>query len=162
MSRELRMDAPIGRRKFLKRGAAATGLTAAALVSPGMVGVAAAHSGSFHLLVKADTSLFDLVDSANGGPFYVPGTIYTPDGGKVLGKFHCWGFFYDAGVNAVVSQEYDLAGRGKVMVQGVEDEGPRAVTGGTGAFRNVRGEMTGADLSAFPNFTVSFSLIAAG
>ncbi len=48
---------------------------------------------------------------------------------------------------------------GGKLVLYVEADGPRAVTGGTGEFRNVRGEMTGADLSNFPNFTVTFKLI---
>ncbi len=72
------------------------------------------------------------------------------------------GFFYDGGASGVVCQEYDLTDRGKIQVQGVEDDGPRAVTGGTGEFINVRGEMTGSNLStAFPNFTVTFRLIGA-
>ncbi len=65
---------------------------------------------------------------------------------------------------AVVSQEYDLDGRGKIQVQGVEDEGPRAVTGGTGDFRNVRGEATGFDLSdllAGGEFIATFKLTGA-
>ena len=50
---------------------------------------------------------------------------------------------------------------GKIQTQGVQDEGPRAVVGGTGEFRNVRGEATGADLSEFPFFTITFKLIGA-
>ncbi len=152
----------MNRRRFLRRGAAGAGLTAAALASPGMVGAAAAHRGVLHLRVVADVAALDVIPSptfAGQGPFYVPGTIYTPDMSQQLGVFHCWGFFFTAQGDAVVAQEFDLDGRGKIQVQGVEDEGPRAVTGGTGEFRNVRGEMTGADLSAFPDFTVSFKLI---
>ena len=77
-----------------------------------------------------------------------------------MGSFHCWGFFFEPeGAIGVVSQEYSLNDRGKIQVQGVEDEGPRAVTGGTGDFRNTRGQMTGADLASFPDFTVTFDLI---
>jgi hypothetical protein len=79
----------------------------------------------------------------------------------VIGEFHCWGFFIQGGALAVVAQEFHLFGRGKIQVQGVEDEGPRAVTGGTGDFLNVRGEMTGADLSNFPDFRVTFRLLGA-
>jgi len=61
----------------------------------------------------------------------------------------------------VMLRVFNLDGRGKIQVQGVEDEGPRAVTGGTGEFRNVRGEMTGSDLSNFPDFSVTFKLIGA-
>ena len=70
------------------------------------------------------------VVSSNGSPFYVPGEIVVPVTDDKVGKFHCWGFFYDGGASGVVCQEYDLTGRGKIQVQGVEDDGPRAVTGG--------------------------------
>ncbi len=136
------------------------------LVTVVVLGLVLANSpsfaGSMVLRVVADTSVagLDIVPSANGGPFYIPGDILDPDTGDLIGKFHCWGFFFDNFANAVVSQEFELFDRGKIQVQGVEDEGARAVTGGTGEFRNVRGEMTGADLSAFPDFTVTFKLIA--
>ena len=161
MSGAFDVKKPVSRRRFLKRSAVGAGVTAAALASPGLIGVAGAHGGTLHLRVIADLSLLEIVNTPNGGPFYVPGTIWTRDLGTELGSFHCWGFFYDGGALGVVSQEFNLTGRGKIQVQGVEDEGPRAVTGGTGAFRNVRGEMTGADLSAFPDFTVNFRLIGA-
>ena len=111
--------------------------------------------------VLADVGALDIVDSptfAGQGPFYIPGTIFAPGTDDVIGEFHCWGFFIQDGNLTVVSQEYDLFDRGKIQVQGIEDEGPRAVTGGTEEFRNIRGEMTGADLSAFPEFTVTFKL----
>ena len=113
------------------------------------------------LRVLADVGLLELIATPNGGPFYIPGDIFDPDTGDLIGKFHCWGWFFDGGANAVVSQEWELFGRGKIQVQGVEDNGRRAVTGGTGDFRNVRGKMTGADLSAFPDFTATFKLIGA-
>ncbi len=111
--------------------------------------------------VVADGSELDIVSSPtfmDQGPFYIPGTIYAAGTEDVIGEFHCWGFFIQRGALTVVSQEYDLFDRGKIQVQGIEDEGPRAVTGGTGDFRSVRGEMTGADLSEFPEFTVTFKL----
>ncbi len=115
--------------------------------------------------VVADVGQLDVIPSpsfAGQGPFYVPGTIFASGTDEVVGEFHCWGFFIQGGAIGVVSQEFDLFGRGKIQVQGIEDEGPRAVTGGTGDFRNVRGEMTGADLSNFPAFTVAFQLLGAG
>ena len=110
--------------------------------------------------ILADAGAFDMVDSptAGQGPFYIPGTIFAAGTGDVIGEFHCWGWFIQGGVLAVVSQEYDLFDRGKIQVQGVEDDGPRAIVGGTGEFRNVRGEITGADLSGFPFFTVAIKL----
>ena len=117
--------------------------------------------------VVADPGAFDAafgdIIVEGGCAFYVPGVIYEAGTSNPIGTFHCWGWDVtcDGLTAVVVSQEYDLDGRGKIQVQGVEDEGPRAVTGGTGDFRNVRGEMTGADLSAFPDFTVTFKLIGA-
>ena len=115
--------------------------------------------------VAADVAAFDIAfgDVLGGGAFYVPGVINKPGTNNRIGTFHCWGWDVTGdGMSAVVvSQEFNLDGRGKIQVQGVEDEGPRAVTGGTGEFRNVRGEMTGADLSNFPDFTVTFKLIGA-
>jgi hypothetical protein len=102
-----------------------------------------------------------------GFPFYVSGdickerTLLAPC--TPIGLFHCWG--WDTGTGfAVVAQEFDLFGHGKIQVQGVEDEGPRAVTGGTGKFRNVRGQATEFDFSKFLDtgdgeFLATFQLI---
>ena len=106
-----------------------------------------------------------------GGAFYVAGDICEeldalgPCTSK--GSFHCWGWIFDASdpaSSAVVSQEFELTGRGKIQVQGVEDGGSRAVVGGTGDFRKVRGEATGFDFSNFVSdgeFSGTFKLIGA-
>ena len=123
------------------------------------------HAGNLVLDVEADTSAFDaaFADIGNGCQFYIPGEIFEAGTANKIGTFHCWGWDVNCdGALAVVSQEYDLDGRGKIQVKGVEDDGPRAVTGGTGDFRNVRGEMTGSNISTdFPDFTVTFKLIGA-
>lgn len=113
--------------------------------------------------VEADLAAFDAAVGDPGCAFYVPGVIFEAGTSNPIGTFHCWGWDVTCnGLSAVVvSQEYNLDGRGKIQVQGVEDEGPRAVTGGTGDFRLVRGQMKGADLSGFPDFTVTFKLIGA-
>ena len=123
-----------------------------------------AYGGTLVLRVVADPGAFSIAPGApTGGAFYIPGIVYEAGTLNQIGTFHCWGWDVDGfGTSGVlVSQEYNLDGRGKIQVQGVEDGGPRAVTGGTGQFRNVRGEMTGADLSAFPDFTATFKLIGA-
>ena len=113
----------------------------------------------FTLFIQADTGQFDMIEtSPMNGPFFVPGDIVDPTTMAVIGKFRCWGWFFDGGASAVVSQEYELFGCGKIQTQGVEDEGPRAVTGGTGDFSEVSGEITSAFLGGFPNFTVTFEL----
>ena len=130
------------------------------VVSLAAAGPSYAHGQFLTLDVKPDGGTFTMVDDGNsGGPFFISGPIFAP--GTVvdpIGKFLCWGYFGEEGAVVVVSQEFDLDGRGKIQVQGVEDEGPRAVTGGTGDFRNVRGE---ADVvfTGPLNFTSSFRLI---
>ncbi len=128
--------------------------------------VAEAHGEKGKLVLRIDTDGFATFDpgvpgALGGFPFYVSGDICeelvllgpcTP-----IGLFHCWGWDTGTGL-AVVAQEFDLFGHGKIQVQGVEDTGPRAVTGGTGEFRNVRGESTGFDFSEFlePDFNGEF------
>ncbi len=117
--------------------------------------------GLLELTVVADFGTFDLITTTNGGPFYVGGIVQDSDGDQV-GLFHCWGFMFNGGAVGVVTQEYDLTGRGKIILTGVEDGGPRAVTGGTGDFREVRGEATGFDFTLFDSdgiFDVTLSLI---
>ena len=135
-------------------------------------GITAAEAGPLTLRVDTDAFAdFDVTHNGllqDGTAFYVSGDICaeldllnascTP-----IGKFHCWGWLI--GPNQVVgpvSQEYELFNRGKIQVQGIEDDGPRAVVGGTGEFRNVRGEATGFDLSQFMatgEFIATFKLI---
>lgn len=137
-----------------------------------LLGVTAAVQAG-NLKLRVDTDGFADFDSTAAGAlggvaFYVSGKICkelvllgpcTPKG-----TFHCWGWIRGDGLG-VVAQEFDLDGYGKIQVQGVEDDGPRAVTGGTGAFRNVRGEATGFDFSQFGSgpgeFIADFRLIGA-
>ncbi len=132
---------------------------------------AGGKKGELVLRVATDGATFDTPAPApgGGGAFYISGVICADgeigDPCDSIGTFHCWGWLIGPDqLAAVVSQEYDLDGRGKIQVQGVEDEGPRAVTGGTGDFRNVRGEATGFDLSDLfvgGEFIATFNLIGA-
>ena len=135
--------------------------------------VAQANGKKGELVLLVDTHVFaDFDTGASGGPgagfpFYVSGdicqeTILTgaPSACTPIGVFRCWGWDDGKGL-AVVAQEYDILGEGKIQVQGVEDEGPRAVTGGTGKYREVRGEATGFDFSELfvtGRFTANFKL----
>ena len=126
---------------------------------------AALAKKELELRVEVNLSTFDAAASTLGGMgqvFYVEGTICDTLSGACnpAGIFRCWGWQTLSGAPAnvnVVSQEFEIFGRGKLQVQGVEDNGPRAVTGGTGDFRNVRGEGD-FDVTGFPVFTVSFEL----
>ena len=134
-----------------------------------LLGVTAgAQAGKLQL--RVDTDEFADFDATPPGPgggsaFYVSGNICEEldllGPCTSIGTFHCWGWIKADGFT-VVAQEYGLDDRGKIQVQGVEDDGPRAVTGGTGDFKNVRGEATGFDLSQFGagpgEFIVDFKL----
>jgi hypothetical protein len=65
----------------------------------------------------------------------------------------------------VVTQEFDLTGRGKILVAGVESDAARGVTGGTGDFANARGEgIPDIVIFDFPNtgkFRISFDVTGA-
>jgi len=85
---------------------------------------------------------FDFTGSDGGatGAFYVSGDIVAPGKvGPVIGTFHCWGWIRPDGLG-VVNQEFDIDGRGKILIAGVESDAPRGVTGGTGDFANARGQ----------------------
>ncbi len=124
-----------------------------------MVGIPTAQAqgeftkpGDLVLRVEVDFSTFDLTPSpGGGGAFYVGGAIFkrgesSANGDEAIGRFDCWGWQVFAGP-AFVLQEWDLFGVGKLQLQGAEDEGPRAVTGGTGEFDDVTGQATGFDFS---------------
>ncbi len=117
------------------------------------------------VLVDASGS-FDkaTADSAIGIAFFVRGMICEdPEPGAPcdsIGTFLCWGWQSDpSDVDdrpqvSVVSQEFNIFDRGKIQVQGVEafgDDSARAITGGTGKFRKIRGEVTGVELTIPPS-----------
>ncbi len=123
-------------------------------------------------------STFDFTTDATkkqtrGGAFFVSGDICEEldlgDDCTPIGDFLCWGWIIgdinDPESPSVVSQEFNFFNRGKIQVQGLEDEGARAIVGGTGDFSNVRGEATGFDFSQFISageFVGNFKLIGAG
>ena len=110
-----------------------------------------AYGKTLELRVVA-TDTFDMVTrKANvGGPFYVGGNIFDPGTGEQIGLFHCWGWILKDETLALVTQEYDLEGKGKIIVGGVEDSGPRPILGGSGRYKFVRGEATEVDFANFP------------
>jgi hypothetical protein len=146
------------------------------MVGLALLGGFAAAKADGELVLRVTTDAFMDFDSTIGGTtakggaaFHVSGDICVePDLGSActpMGKFHCWGWLIGPlQLVGPVSQEYNLFGRGKIQVQGIEDDGPRAVVGGTGDFRMVRGEATGFDLSEFGDsgeFIATFKLIGA-
>ena len=129
--------------------------------------------GTLTVRVLADvTGTFDLTAPAtphSGQAFHVAGILCADPTIEAdcdsIGSFHCWGWISASGI--VVNQEYNFDGRGKILVAGVEDGGPRAVVGGTGDFSNVRGEATGfvglgeGEFPDPPEFVATFKLVGA-
>ena len=130
-------------------------------------GFADAEASHPHKLVlRVDLDGFATFDAGPAGPlggfpFYVSGDICEEKtlGGPCtpIGVFHCWGWTIGGGP-AVVAQEFDLWDTGKIQVQGVEDEGHRAVTGGTRKYKNVSGQATAFDFSVADEFIATFRL----
>ena len=127
------------------------------LVAIAVLGWNVGHAGGkFTLAVDVDEASFD---DAPPGPlggfsFYVGGDF--ADGGT----FNCWGWIDGAGVGNV-SQVFNIPGRGMIMTQGIEG-GVLAVTGGTGDFRNVRGEGDQVFNGNGFDFDIAFDLLGAG
>ena len=155
----------LGRREVLKRVAIGGGLAVAALAAPGLTGIAQAKGGK-SVVLDVDTHGFaDFQGGTPGSAFYVSGDILAPGTTAQIGSFHCWGWIRVGDELGVVNQEFDLTDRGKILIAGVESDAPRAVTGGTGDFANVRGEgIPDIGIFDFPNsgkFRISFSLTGA-
>ena len=93
------------------------------------------------VLLVPDGSTFDLRANELGqGPFYIGGTLFDVDTGAELGEFQCWGWFFTAS-RRMVTQEYNLGDRGTILLAGEEIVNPLALIGGTGDFRNARGQV---------------------
>ncbi len=105
------------------------------------------------LVVEMDFGSFHGPELGEQGAFNVLG-----DTGSGAGTFQCWGWMFEDGLTTNISQVYNIAGRGRIMTQGreIDDAEPLAVVGGTGDFKNVRGEASvvwGED-----GFTITFDI----
>ena len=93
------------------------------------------------VVLVPDNGTFDIIASpGGGGPFYIGGSLFDLDTGAELGEFQCWGWFFTAD-RRMVTQEYNLGDRGTILVAGEELLNPLAILGGTGDFKNARGQM---------------------
>ena len=104
------------------------------------------------LNVDVDETTFTQVDLGDGvGPFNVEG-----DTGSGPRTFQCWGWILPDG-SGNVSQVYNIAGHGAIMTQGQEG-GFLTVVGGTGDFRNARGQGEQVFTGNGFDFTITFDL----
>ncbi len=142
--------------KAARRLSIAAGLLAVILFSLA-VGVTEAQAGG-ELILNVDVDEASFVGPAVGtaGAFNVEG-----DTGSGAQTFQCWGWIFVDGVTTNVSQVFNIAGRGAIMTQGQEG-GFLAVVGGTGDFRNVRGEGNQVFTGNGFDFTITFNLTGAG
>lgn len=92
------------------------------------------------------------------GPFYVTGRFYKEadvnrdgtlrSGAVQLGTYRSWGWGYNPVTGeALATHEFDWFGRGKILAAGTTDISV-PVTGGTGEFKQVRGEVRADIMSA--------------
>ena len=109
--------------------------------------------GDHELVLNVDVDEGSFFGPAPGvqGPFNVQG-----DTGSGASTFQCWGWILEDGA-ANVSQVFNIAGRGAIMTQGREG-GFLAVVGGTGDFRNARGQAEQVFTGAGFDFTMTFDL----
>ena len=108
-----------------------------------------AGNNTLLLDVDVDEASFNSILAPGGGEtFNVVGAF--GDGGT----FRCWGWIDGAGVG-IVSQVFNIPGRGEIMTQGIEG-GLLAITGGTGDFSNLRGDALQSFTGSGFNFTIEF------
>ncbi len=108
------------------------------------------------LVLNVDVDEGSFVALGFPGPFNVEG-----DTGSGAKSFQCWGWIFADGVTTNVSQVYNIADRGAIMTQGQEGF-PLAIVGGTGDFRNARGEALQTFTGPGLDFTITFNLVATG
>ncbi len=102
------------------------------------------------------------VDEESFQSNHFPGAFnIVGDTGSGPGTFQCWGWI-NADESANVSQSFNVANRGAIMTQGPEG-GLLAIVGGTGQFKNARGEARQVfnDDGTF-DFTMTFKFVRQG
>jgi len=153
--------------KGILSGAQALAIVLALILGSGIP----AYAGKLELDIILDPTTLDIRPPGGPGPFVILGDIHQPgtieavaDGEPVpepIGIFRCWGWFRGPVLGNLVSQEYLLFEQGKIQIQGLEkptEEGVvRAVVGGTGDFKNARGEAVFLNHPDF-RFTATFDL----
>ena len=102
------------------------------------------------------------VDEESFQSNHFPGAFnIVGDTGSGPETFQCWGWI-NADESANVSQSFNVANRGAIMTQGPEG-GLLAIVGGTGQFKNARGEARQVfnDDGTF-DFTMTFKFVRQG
>ncbi len=172
---------PVSRRSLLGKGSAAmAGAVLAAGLTAGAAGAqsqatTAKRTRTYEIAPDVNSLNFVLGRATgaqySNGPFYLEGGLFRKGGVSAIGvpipqavragTWRCWGWVYDArALFALSHQWFQIDGEGDIHTLG-QFQGTRlAVAGGTGAYRDARGE--GAVLGISPSnfsFRVIFTLI---
>jgi hypothetical protein len=145
----------------MKKRASLLGVVVLSLAAIGVFSLAVSVTegqpvgGTLVVDVDVDEPSFD-------APFGIPGPFTVEgDTGGGAGTYRCWGWIFADGSSSNVSQVYNIAGRGAIMTLGQEGLSV-AVVGGTGDFRNVRGEAIQVFTGVGFDFALEVDLIGAG
>jgi len=148
----------MSRRRLMATGATAT---VAAAVVGNSVAFAQAGQGEISKWLLNFEFTFDPrtldqggppATSVAAGPIYLAGPVYAagslnPDGtpkgdAKQRGFHRFFGWIFDpAGMAVIGTHTFDIAGRGKLVINGSTDSLSGAVSGGTGEFKFANGEL---------------------
>ena len=145
----------------MKKRASLLGVVVLSLAAIGVFSLAVSVTegqpvgGTLVVDVDVDEPSFDAPDGIPG-PFTIDG-----DTGGGAGTYQCWGWIFADGSVSSVSQVYNIAGRGAIMTLGQEGLSI-AVVGGTGDFRNARGEALQTFTGVGLDFTLKVDLTGAG
>ncbi len=119
------------------------------------VGVTEVQAGT-RLVLNVDVDEASFRSNHLFGAFNVEG-----DTGSGPQTFQCWGWIFEDGVTANVSQSFNVEDRGAIMTQGPEG-GLLAIVGGTGDFKNARGEARQVFTGPGFDFTMTFKFTGQG
>ena len=171
-------DQPVSRRGLLgKSGAAVAGAALAAGLTAGAAEARTQVKRSRTYEVAPDMNSFTAAvpgkapgDAYPSGPFYIHGPIFKKGGlsafgvplplANAVGTYRAWGWIFDPkNFGAVASQTFEIGGDGEIYTRGYQNGARFAVVGGTGPYKDVRGEgVIGPINPANLSFRITFTL----
>ena len=171
-------DQPVSRRGLLgKSGAAVAGAALAAGLTAGAADARSQKTRTRTYEVAPDMNSFVAAvpgkapnDPYPTGPFYMHGPIYKKGGvsafgvplplANPVGTYRIWGWIYDPrNFFAAANQTFEIGGEGEIHTQGYQGGARLGVIGGTGPYKDVRGEGVIAPINPLNlSFRITFTL----